>query len=272
MSREGARLPGRLVLLGHPVAHSLSPRFQNAALRHARIPLVYEAVDVRPEALAHALGELAAQRAAGNVTVPHKQAVAPYCARRTPVAERVGAVNVFWTESDGLVGDNTDVAGFHQAVVALLGREPSGERVAVLGAGGAAAAVLAAIERWGSARAALYNRSAGAAERLAARFAAVTRVAATRADALADATLVVNATTVGLADLDQPMPIPELPAGAAVLDLVYRPGGTPWVLAAREAGFRADDGLTMLVEQGVAAFERWFGRSPDRQVMWAALR
>ena len=81
-----SRLPGRLVLLGHPVSHSLSPRFQNAALRAAGIPLRYEALDVAPEALSGTLAELAEQRASGNVTIPHKEAVAALCVRRSPLA------------------------------------------------------------------------------------------------------------------------------------------------------------------------------------------
>src|SRR5690606_7167812 len=88
-------LPGRLVLLGHPVAHSLSPRFQNAALTAAGIPLVYEAIDVAPELLDETLRVLVASQAAGNVTIPHKEAVYALCTRRTPVADRVGAVNTF---------------------------------------------------------------------------------------------------------------------------------------------------------------------------------
>ena len=189
-----AGLPGRLVLLGHPVAHSLSPRFQNAALRRAGIPLVYEAIDVPPQRVRDAIDSLVLARAAGNVTLPHKQTVARLCRRLTSVAERAGAVNTFWIEGGGLVGDNTDVAGFHRAAVQLLGREPGHERVALIGAGGAAAAVLCAVERWGGASAAVYNRTAAAAERLVSAFPTVARVASTPGAAVDGATLIVNAT------------------------------------------------------------------------------
>lgn len=271
MTAAGA-LPGRLVLLGHPVAHSLSPRFQNAALRHAAIPLVYEALDVAPGLLDRALHHLAAERGAGNVTVPHKQAVATRCARRTLMAERAGAVNTFWTEDGALVGDNTDVAGFHAAVVTLLGREPRAERVVVLGAGGGAAAVLCAVEGWDASSAALYNRTMARAEDLASRFANTASCATTLDAALTDATLIVNTTSIGLGGRGMPAPVDRLPIGAAVLDLVYAPGETEWVRAARLAGHRAQDGIVMLVEQGAAAFERWFRRPPDRDAMWTALR
>ena len=267
----GRVLPGRLVLLGHPVAHSLSPRFQNAALRHAGIALTYEALDVTPAALPRVLDELAAIGAAGNVTVPHKAAVAARCVRRSAVAERAGAVNTFWTEAGELVGDNTDVAGAHRAVVDLLGREPAAERVALVGAGGSAAAVLCAVERWAGATAVLYNRTMPRAEELASRFASFSAPAPTLRDALAGASLVVNATSVGLTDGELPVPIEWLPAHAAVLDLVYAPGETTWARRARAAGHPARDGIVMLVEQGAAAFERWFGQRPNRSAMWAAL-
>ena len=265
-------MPGRLVLLGHPVAHSLSPRFQNAALRRAGIPLVYEALDVAPGDLPRLLDELTAAGAAGNVTVPHKEAVAARCARRSSIAERAGAVNCFWIEGGQLVGDNTDVAGVDAAVAALLARRPRQERVALLGAGGSAAAVLCAVERWGGSGAAVYNRTMPRAEQLADRFSAVASVAPTLAAALADATLVVNATSVGMGGgAAMPAPLAQLPPGAAVLDLVYAPGETAWVRAARAAGHPARDGIVMLVEQGAAAFERWFGQPPDRDAMWASL-
>jgi shikimate dehydrogenase len=265
-------LPGRLVLLGHPVSHSLSPRFQNAALRAADIPLVYEALDVAPDALASTFAELAEQHAAGNVTIPHKEAVAALCTRRSALAERCGAVNTFWHEDGALVGDNTDVGGVDAMALALLGAARSGARVALLGAGGSAAAVLAAAERWGTARVRLYNRGMERARALASRFGASVQVVESVDEALEGATLVVNATPIGLRDDEMPVAIARIPSGAAVFDLVYRTGETHWVRAAREAGHRAADGEGMLVEQGALSFERWFGIEPDRNAMWSALR
>ena len=265
-------LPGRLVLLGHPVSHSLSPRFQNAALRAANIPLVYEALDVAPDALASTFAELAEHHVAGNVTIPHKEAVAALCTRRSALAERCGAVNTFWHEDGALVGDNTDVGGVDAIALALLGAERATARVALLGAGGSAAAVLAAAERWGAARVRLYNRGMERARALASRFGASVQVVESVDDALEGATLVVNATPVGLRDDALPVDIERIPSGAAVFDLVYRTGETRWVRAARDAGHRAADGEGMLVEQGALSFERWFGIEPDRNAMWRALR
>jgi shikimate dehydrogenase len=263
-------LPGRLVLLGHPVRHSLSPRFQNAALRAAGIPLVFEAIDVPPAALAGMLERLREEHAAGNVTVPHKASVAAACIRRTAVAERTGAVNTFWHEGNDLVGDNTDVAGFRALTRVVLGDEPRNARVALIGAGGGAAAVCTAIEAWDGATVVVHARGRDRAERLAARFPALVRLS-TLEGAVRDADVVVNATPVGLTGDQVPVPLGILRGDAAVMDLAYCAGETPWVRAARAAGHRAADGLEMLIAQGADAFERWFGRAPDLAAMRAAL-
>jgi shikimate dehydrogenase len=264
---------GRLVLLGHPVAHSLSPRFQNAALAAAGVRLAYEAVDVAPAALRAALDALAGARAAGNVTVPHKERVAAACASVTPLAAAVGAVNTYWHDDDRrLVGDNTDVGGFDAAARRLVDPDARPARVALVGAGGSAAAAAVAVSTWPGARVRIWSRTPERAAALAARAPAVATAVAHLADALDGATLVVNATPLGLAAADAlPVAIEALPPGAAVLDLVYATRRTRWVRAARAAGHPADDGLCMLVEQGALAFERWFGREPDRGAMWRAL-
>ncbi len=266
-------LPGRLVLLGHPVAHSLSPTFQNAALIAAGLPLTYEALDVQPSELASMVGLLADARAAGNVTIPHKEAVFARCKRRTEVAERVGAVNTFWTENGELVGDNTDVGGFDFAVRRLLGFVPEGITVALLGAGGAAAAVCAAVERWRNSRVLVTARTPERAAQLAARFPETCTAVNGEFDAIGAADLIVNATPVGL-EGGSLMPVAPGSIGVetAVLDLSYRRGRTPWIKACRQRGLRSDDGLPMLIEQGALAFERWFGVAPDREEMWRAVR
>ena len=266
------RAPGRLVLVGHPVAHSLSPALQNAALRYAGLPITYEAIDVRPDALESAVQRLIAARAAGNVTIPHKEAMVRHCARLDVVAQRVNAVNTFRVADDGMLeGTNTDVGGF-DALAREVGALRPGAHVAVLGAGGSAAAVLAALERWSGATVSLFNRTRARAASLEARFSIVNAVATTADDAVRDATVVVNATSLGLGD-DDPLPvaIESLRPEAAVLDLVYRPRETAWVRAARARKHAAVDGLRMLLEQGALAFEWWFGIAAPRDVMRAAL-
>ena len=266
------RAPGRLVLVGHPVAHSLSPALQNAALRHVGLPITYEAIDVPPRTLDDAVRRLISARAGGNVTIPHKEAMASHCARRDAIAERVRAVNTFRVAEDGVLeGTNTDVGGF-DALAREAGALRAGTRVAVLGAGGSAAAVLAALERWSGAKVSLFNRTATRAAALASRFSIVDRVTTSPAEAVKDATVVVNATSLGLRPDDQyPVPVDDLHAGATVLDLVYRSGETAWVRAARARGHPAVDGLCMLLEQGALSFEWWLGIAAPRDVMREAL-
>lgn len=271
-TRAAIENPGRLVLLGSPVGHSLSPTLQNAALRAAKIPLEYEALEVTRAGLRPLLQVLKKLSAAGNVTIPHKFSVCERCEELTEIAARVGAVNTFWFKAGRLYGDNTDVGGFDAAARALLGAEPSGARVVLLGAGGAAAAVLAAAEAWAGATVSLVARNAARAEALAERFPDVARIETSAKRVIADATLVVNATPVGQREDEQPLDVALISRSTAVMDLVYARGGTPWIRAARARGNRAADGLTMLLEQGALSFQRWFGIEPDREAMRRSLQ
>lgn len=264
--------PERLVLLGHPLGHSLSPLLQNAALRAARINLVYVPLDVPRSALDDTIDALRRTRSAGNVTIPYKEDLLASCDRLTETARAVGAVNTFWIAVDGaLVGDNTDVAGFDAAVTQLIGGQRDVGRVALFGAGGAAAAVLHAMEGWPNPSVRVYSRTRDRAEQLVKRFKVNADVVSRAESAAEGASLVVNATPVGLRDESIPVAVESLAKGSAVLDLAYRTGETPFVRAARARGHRAADGLTMLVEQGALAFERWFGSLPDRGAMWDAI-
>jgi len=264
--------PGRLVLLGHPVSHSLSPVIQNAALVVAGIALNYETLDVEPANLASTLASLRAGYAAGNITVPHKAAAAGLIARLSPLAERIGAVNTFRTGLDGeLSGDNTDVAGFAELVRSALGKIPTDVQFVIIGSGGSAAAVLAAIETWPRCSAAVHARSTERAEHLVRRFSNVARAETLRPGEPVTGDIVVNTTPIGLNDDEMPLPIASLPGNAVVLDLVYRPRETAWVRDARASGRIASDGLPMLVEQGAVAFEAWFGVAPSREAMWQAV-
>lgn len=264
-------LPGRLVLIGYPVAHSLSPVFQNAALDAAAIPLRYEALEVTPNSLRAMMGALRDAKAAGNVTVPHKEAVASLCDELTPIALRIGAVNCFVTRSGRLIGHNTDVDGVRDATRTLLGEEPRDLVFGVIGAGGAAAAVLAAVESWSGCSAIVANRGTERLRALTARFVSVAR-AGDVAEFPAHIDIVVNATSLGLRDEDALAIEPRALRGdCAVLDLVYSKNGTRLVREAAALGLRAADGLAMLIAQGAAAFEWWFHRPPDLEVMWRSV-
>ena len=144
-------------------------------------------------------------------------------------------------------------------------------RVQLLGSGGAAAASLAAAERWQNASVAIVARNADKAKKLARRFRDVAGVETSVEKAAAGATLIVNATPVGQHDDQQPMDVAMIDPTTAVFDLVYRRGGTPWVKAARKKGCPAADGLPMLLEQGALSFQRWFGIEPDREAIRQAL-
>lgn len=252
-------------------------------MQAAGIPLTYEALDVAPEVLASTVEQLRAESAGGNVTLPHKRAFAELCDEVTMLGEQVGVVNAWWTDDGRIIGDNTDVFGAHAAAQEVLGHTPYDERVALIGSGGAAAAVLAAIAAWPRSSARVYGRNPARLETLCAQFPDVAQATSVLGDALRGATLVINATPIGLPDQPAaspspvlagsqlPTPIELIPPQAAVLDLVYGQAETPWVIAARDRGHRAADGLTMLLEQAALSFERWFGQNADRDAMRGAV-
>jgi shikimate dehydrogenase len=253
------------------VGHSLSPTFQNAALQAAGFPIRYEAVDVAGVDFERTVDTLRSENTWGNVTVPYKARMRAACDVVTPLADRVGAVNTFWIDDYGrLNGDNTDVSGFTTAVETLLGAPPRDLTIGLLGAGGAAAGVLAAVEAWPGCWVHVFNRTPERAQQLCERFSAIAEPV-DDIGAIAGTQLVVNATSIGLRDDSFPMDPSMIAPDSAAIDLVYRRGETAWVRAVRGGGRRAADGIVMLVEQGALAFERWFGVAPDRAAMWEAI-
>ena len=260
-----------LVVLGDPVAHSLSPVMHNAAIRALGLNAVYVALPTPAAALPGLLSVLPALGGAGNVTVPHKEATERCLARKTDLCARVGACNTFWTERGNLVGDNTDVAAILTALRQLGGGADGGGSWLVIGTGGAARAVAVAAA---TAKAELHVVSRDAAR--ARAFSDWARSAGARAEPARGALqpdVAINATPLGLKETD-PLPLDAARAGrlAAALDLVYAPGGTRWARTLRAAGVPAQDGREVLVQQGAAAFGRFF---PDRaapvEVMRAAV-
>lgn len=262
----------RLVLVGHPVAQSLSPVLHNAALRAKGLDVRYEALDVAPADLGATLASLAQTRCGGNITIPHKKAAMHSMRVLSDVAQKVGAVNTFWGDGYGaLDADNTDVPGFNGAVADLLGEIPSGIRVALLGTGGAAAAAATAVDGWPGVTMSVHARDLARAMSMRMRHRAVVRACSMRDPCIADADLVVNATSAGMGTDEIPVEIERLRPGAHVLDIVYDRNETAFVRAAKSAGHTAADGLRMLLHQGVAAFRLWFGEDPDSAAMWSAL-
>jgi shikimate dehydrogenase len=256
-----------LAIVGDPVRHSLSPAMYNAALEALGLDAVYVALGADAVALPHVIRAFEAVGIAGNVTVPHKVTVAHLLIRLTGPAQELGAVNTFYPEGGRLVGDNTDVAGLLAALEAL---EPASPWL-VAGTGGSARAVAAAAKACG---ARLLVRSRDPAR--AATFAGWARELG--ADAHPDdgraAATAINATPLGLKPGDPPpLPFERLDGCRTAFDLVYCPGETAWVRAARGLGLRAADGRGMLVAQGALALERFFpGTQAPREIMAAAVR
>ena len=267
----------RLVaLLGDPVAHSLSPRFQNAAIAAAGLDAVYLALRCDAERFPGLFRGIAEAGGAGNVTLPHKTRAAALVHEPTPAVEKTGACNTFWVRDGKVLGDNTDVAGFARAARNLIG-SPAGARVLVLGAGGAARAVVLALIQERADAIHLLNRTPGraraVAEALDPRGRRVAVVEGGPGGVEREGyDLIVNATSLGL-EPDDPTPLDlSRPVRvSAVLDLTYREGGTSWVRDAHSRGIPAADGLEMLIQQGVASFRRWFDRDPDTEAMRRAL-
>ena len=267
-------------LLGDPVSHSLSPRFQNAALRALGLDGVYVALRCSVDDVSGLVRGLARAGGGGNVTLPHKETAARSVERLTDLAREMGVCNTFWLEDGQVWGDNTDVAGVSAAIHALLGPSPSGARVVLAGAGGSARAALHALVREGAERVVVLNRTRERAEELVARYAdsgTTLAIAASPAE-LAGETfdLAVNSTSLGLKAGDaHPLPVDPAAGGPVVhaaLDLVYSPNETAWVRTMREQGIPAADGTEMLLQQGAAAFRRWWGREAPLDAMRAALR
>jgi len=265
-----------IALLGNPVGHSLSPIFQNAAFRVERLDAVYLALRCEVDDAGNLLRGIARAGGAGNVTLPHKEIAAAAVDRPTDLVSRTGACNTFWLEDGRICGDNTDVAGFRAAVRAICAR-PAGARVLLLGAGGAARAALHGLMAEGVDAVVVRNRSGHRASDLLRTLGGPERERVTLRDLEADLSaerfdLVVNATSLGLRDGDAtPLDLERLGGAGAVLDLVYSPGETEWVRRARQAGVPAADGLEMLIQQGAAAFERWWRRPPPLAAMRAAV-
>jgi len=255
----------RACVAGWPVAHSRSPLIHGYWLTTLGIDGVYERVAVPPgefPAFAKTIGVDGLIGA--NVTVPHKEAAFAACDWRTPSADKLGAVNTLWREAGKLCGDNTDVAGF----LANLDEAAPGwqARVAVvIGAGGAARAILQALLSRGVARTLVVNRTRARAQMLAALFGERVEARDWRdlPEALSGADLLVNASALGMAG-EPPLAIDlaPLPTHALVADIVYVPLRTPLLQDAQARGLRCVEGLGMLLHQAAPAFARWFGVLP----------
>jgi len=270
----------RVVLIGHPVAHSLSGAMQQAAFDDGGIDATYELWDRAPLALADAIGEIRTSDdfLGANVTIPHKERVVPLVDRLTEEAQATGAVNTITRDGKRLIGHNTDVPGFKVALDKLVGRQKMPKAAIVLGAGGGARAVVYGLIREGFQRVIVFNRHLHRAEALVKHFGRTAAHMELRAmpwhESIIEAELgkskiLVNATSIGLTSDVSPIPAEILPPDLLVLDLIY--AKTRLLKDAAAAGSTTADGELMLLHQGAAAFTLWTGLPAPIEVMQHAL-
>ena len=272
----------KLGLIGFPLGHSLSPRLHAAALRSTGLAGDYQLFPIHPfpegqPELSALLRRLRQGELHGlNVTIPHKQNVIPLLDELTPAAAAIGAANTLFYRDGRLVGDNTDAAGFIADLARFIPMTP-GDRpktALVLGAGGSARAVVYALAQAGW-QVTIVARRIEQARQLAESLigmASSLKTVSLEPTALAQpVSLVVNTTPVGMSPHPNASPWPAelpFPDQAFIYDLVYNPFETRLVQAAHTAGLQAANGLGMLVEQAILAFETWTAQRPARQALW----
>jgi len=271
----------KLLVLGYPLSHTVSPAMHNAALQTVGLEGKYEALSIEPSRLSEVVAMIRSDGYAGaNVTVPHKEAVIPLIDGLTPVAEAIGAVNTLVKKDGRLIGHNTDAAGLLADLYAH-GVHFSHRPILILGAGGAARAAVAACAGVGAdAQIRVIARRREQAESLRSiiKDAKVSRsnfqifpwTPLGFLEASDNCALIINATPLGMqpkVDASPWQPDMPLPPDAFVYDLVYNPAQTSFTRQARADGLRASNGLGMLVEQGALAFELWTGKTAPRDVM-----
>ena len=271
-----------LGIIGFPIRHSISPVFQQAALDYCGIDATYRAWEVAPDEVGAFVHGLRKPEVLGiNVTVPHKEAVISYLDKVDDWATEAVAVNTIVNRGERLTGHNTDGYGFLRALQEEGAFDPKGRRVLVLGAGGAARGVVLALIRANVEQLTIANRTVSRAQRLAelARASGVTSEAiplsgSDLTQAAAQAELIVNCTTIGMAhgpdEKGTPLSWRQIRPTALVYDLVYNPVETPLLRAAGRAGARTLGGISMLVYQGAASFEMWTGQPAPVSVMLQA--
>ena len=270
-------------VIGDPVEHSRSPQMHNAAFAKAGLDYVYVPFHVRPDDLADAIAGFKAINVVGiNVTLPHKQAVIPSLTSISREAELIGAVNTLTFVEGNIYGDNTDAPGVLKALEedGSMSGAPVSENVVVLGAGGAARAVVVALALRGVASITIANRTVEKAVSLAEEMDRKTGVSMQGIGlsderlplAVRESNLLVNTATTSM-DVTQPLLISAdwLQPDTIVYDIVYTPPVTPLMQAATERGCQTLGGIGMLVHQGAIAFEKWTGVTPCTETMRQAL-
>ena len=264
----------RYVVIGNPVAHSLSPEIHARFAQATGEAITYQRMLVERGDFSRAAREFFAAGGQGaNVTLPFKLEAFAFVHERTPRAEEAGAVNTLARRGAVILGDNTDGAGLARDLVANLGLALAGMRVLLLGAGGAARGVVAPLLALSPAALVVANRTSERARELARRFAPAGPIEGVGLDAMGEGyDLVVNATSTSTRGETITLPERLFAPGAMAYDMAYGPAARPFLDRARAAGARASDGLGMLVEQAAESFFLWRGKRPDTASAIAALR
>lgn len=268
-------------VIGNPISHSLSHVMHNAAFQDMNKDAIYVPMHVEEPDLAAAIYGARALGFTGiNVTVPYKEQVVPYLTSLTPEASKTQSVNTVLFTNNEIIGHSTDGAGFAQAVVNELDIKLAGKRFLILGAGGAARAIIHQLAEE-NCQLIIANRTRHKAEQLAQEinpnFANQVQVISLEQADLAKATatseIIVNTTSVGMeATIDQsPLPVELLLPQHSVVDIIYNPQESNLLAAARKLGCQTRNGVGMLVWQAVKAWEFWWNIKPDVDVMYAAL-
>lgn len=270
-------------IYGHPVEHSLSPVMHNNAFSELELDCVYVAFDIKPGNLGEAVSAIRALGISGvNVTIPHKQRVMTYLDEISSDAMLVGAVNTVSNVDRRLIGFNTDVGGLLRALKADLDYTPEGTKVFLVGAGGAARAVIVGLGRNYVSEVVVANRTLSKAEDLVKEFKDHFPKIDFKAVMLSDeerikknitgSDILINASSAGMKRKNPlELPLYLLPKHAGIYDLVYDPTDTPLVKDAKKLGLKAFSGHSMLLYQGVEAFEIWTGLTAPVETMKKAL-
>jgi shikimate dehydrogenase len=270
-------------IFGHPVKHSLSPDMHNSAFNTLGLNSVYVAFDIDPESIEEAARAIRVMGIRGiNITIPHKQTIIPYLDEVSPDAKLTGAVNTVKNENGRLSGYNTDVGGFLRAIREDLDFSPEGNTLFLIGAGGAARAVLSAFCMNGGAVVYITDIIKDKALKLANQFKAnfqnitIETVELDNQNLIEqkfnEADILVNASPAGMngvGSLD--IPLTSLNKNAVVYDLVYKPPDTNLLKEAKQLGHKASGGLSMLLYQGAESFEIWTGENAPVEIMKKAL-
>ncbi|MED4779267.1 shikimate dehydrogenase [Brevibacillus choshinensis] len=261
-------------LFGHPVSHSQSPMMHNAAFSETGLGYAYVAFDVESNSLEDAVAGIRALGLKGiNVTIPHKVAIMPMLDEIDPLAKRIGAVNTIVIDDGRLIGYNTDGMGYVRSLAEETGIELDQQIVTMVGAGGAARAVAFTLAEKGVKEIRIINRSRERATILAESLQSIvsTRIVeqGEGKEAIADASLLINTTSIGMLPNVNEMPVPSewLHDRLIVSDLIYNPLETKLLSEAKVIGARVHSGVGMFVNQGALAFELWTGKKAPTEVM-----